>query len=33
MVTRIRLNRGADNENIEASIVNLSNKHVEVVDE
>ena len=26
MVTRIRLNRGADNENVEASIVNLSNK-------
>jgi hypothetical protein len=31
-VTRIRLNRGADNENVEASIVNLSNKHVEDFD-
>ncbi len=32
MVTRILLNRGADNENVEASIVNLSNKHVEDFD-
>ncbi|MBW4667145.1 MAG: GNAT family N-acetyltransferase [Cyanomargarita calcarea GSE-NOS-MK-12-04C] len=29
MVTRIRLNRGTDNVPVEASIVNLNNKHVE----
>jgi hypothetical protein len=32
MVTRIRLNRSIDNENVEARIVNLSNKHVEDFD-
>ena len=32
MVTKILLNRGVDNGNVEADIVNLNNKHVEDFD-